>query len=184
MTDPYYYGPLPGWVPPPPEPRWPKVRAGLVAGVAAALLVILLGAPVAFLWRAVAPAIDVARTAQGPQPTAVESSQVFAVDGSYAVVTIGIGVLAGIAAWPLLRGRGPAGPAGLAAGGLVAAYVTSAVGDRIVVDRYLYAQCRAGCYVYTGTLRLHAHAAVVLWPAAMLAAFALLTFFFDREHAT
>lgn len=185
------YFPQPGWGPPawvppplpPPVPWLPRIVAALRTAVPTILLLVLLGAPVALLWHAVAPGIDVAKTAQGPVPSAVESSQVFAVDGSYVAVTLVVGLLLGAGAWPLLRRRGPAGPVALAIGATTAAYVTAAVGNRIVVDRYLYDQCRKGCYVYTGTLHLHAYAAVVVWPAATVAVFALLTWLADRDPA-
>jgi hypothetical protein len=161
--------------------RWaPPALTALGATVA----LVLLGAPLALLWRAFAPVVAVAHTAGGPQPVAPESNQMFAVDGRFVLVTLVVGALLGAASWYALRERGPAAPVGLAAGGLLAALVMSAVGRRIVVDRYLYDFCHGKdvrCIVYDGTLHLHATAAIVVLPVALLAAFMAMTFLFDQD---
>ena len=189
--DPGGWPPPPGswpdaWVPPvqqPREPLGPRLRAAAYTILGTVPLVVLLGAPVAFLWRAVAPDVAILHTASGPQPVAPESSQVFGVDGWFVVVTLLAGLVTGGLAWLWLRRSGPAGVVALATGGLLAALVTDAVGRKIVTDRYLYDFChrKAHCLVYSGTLRLHATAAVVFWPAAALAVFALLTLVRQRE---
>jgi hypothetical protein len=181
---PYYAAPVPPWQPPPAVPFHQRVLPPVgTFGVTTAVLV-LLGGPMAFLWRAVAEPALVLRTATGPQPAAPETNEVFAVDGRFVVLMLFAGVVLGAVAWVLLRGRGPAAPFGLAAGGLLGGLVTAAVGRRLIVDSYLYAFCHKGdvhCLVYDGTLHLHALAAVVVWPAAMLMVFAMLTVFLDRE---
>ncbi|HEU0132402.1 MAG TPA: hypothetical protein VFQ85_15570 [Mycobacteriales bacterium] len=184
-----YYGAVSAqwWTEPGPPPTWGERlrawRAPVTTGAMTAAVVVLLGAPVAFLWRWLAPTAVILHTASGPQPAAPESNQVFATDGWFALVTLGVGVVVGVGAFLALRRRGPAVPVGLAAGGLLAALVTAAVGRRLVVDRLLYDYCRRPdlhCFVYDGTLRLHALAAVVVWPVAALMTFALLTTF-DRK---
>ena len=170
---------------PPPRPPWIEVWKPHAAtfGLTAVVLV-LLGAPFALLWRAVAPTAVVVRTASGPQPLAPESNQMFAVDGWFVLLSAVAGLVLGGVAWLLLRERGPAAPFGLAIGGLAAAAVAAAVGKRMVVDRYLHDVCGEGrCLVYDGTLHLHATAAIVVLPTAMLTAFALLSFFLEKEHA-
>jgi hypothetical protein len=172
------------WEPEPRAPWWPVALAyAKVSGVTTAL-VVLLGAPLALLWRALTPVVGIRQTAGGPQPVAPESNQVFAVDGWFVVVSILAGLAVGVVAWLALRERGPAAPFGLALGGLAAALVATRVGERLVVDRYLYDFCHrpdVDCLVYTGTLRLNATAAVVVLPVAILTAFVALTYFFDRE---
>lgn len=190
VDDRYSYFPpphdvVPVWHEPPPAP---PLRALVVPhlttfGLTTAVLV-LLGAPLALLWRLVAPTAVVLRTENGPYPEAPESDQVFAVDGWFVVVMLVVGVVLGAAAWYLLRDRGPAAPIGLAAGGLLGATVTAAVGRRLVVDQYLYDFCHAPevrCIVYDGTLYLHATAAVVVLPVALLVGFLLMTFFFTED---
>lgn len=172
------------WTPPPREHMVPLLLANArTFGVTTAVLV-LLGAPVTFLWKLVTPAAVVLRTASGPSPAAPESDQMFAVDGWFVVVTLVVGLVLGALAWRLLHRRGPAAPFGLAAGGLLAALVTSEVGKRLVIDDYLYRFCHSPdiqCLVYDGTLHLHSPAAVAVWPVAMLAAFAALVFALDRD---
>lgn len=174
------------WTPPEREDLRPVlVENAKTFGVTTAVLV-LLGAPVAFLWKAVTPPVVVQRTAAGPSFAAPESDQMFAVDGWFVVVTLVVGLVLGALGWAVLRRRGPAAPFGLAAGGLLAALVTSAVGKRVVIDDYLHTFCNDPDIVcpvyYDGTLQLHSFAAVVVWPAAMLAAFAALVFVRDRER--
>lgn len=181
-----YYAPYaaPAWTPPPRVPlRERLVHDGSTFGITVCAAV-LLGAPFALLWRAVAPTAAILHTAQGPQPVAPESSQMFATDGWFAVLAALAGLAIGGVAWLWLRRRGPSGPFGLAVGGTLAGLVAAAVGRRMVVDRYLYDFCHqdAKCIVYDGTLHLHALAAVVALPVAMLVAYAALTVAFDKDH--
>jgi hypothetical protein len=161
-----------------------QVRTEVETVLGTVALVTLLGAPVAFLWRSLAPRAEILHTASGPQPVAPESNQLFAVDGWYVVATLLAGLLCGLAGWVLLRRRGPAGPISLAAGATVAALVTKAVGGRLVIDRYLYDFCHGRdvqCLVYSGTLKLNAIAAIVVWPLAAMVVFAVLTLALDRD---
>lgn len=182
----YWLPPLPAWTPPPPVPLAERLRPAVATFAAATAGLVLLGAPLAYLWRAFTTPAVILHTASGPEPAAAESNQMFAVDGRFVVVMLLAGVACGVVAWALLRRRGPAAPAGIAAGGLLGSLVTAAVGRRIVVDRYLYSFCHKAdvrCLVYDGTLHLHALAAVVVWPTAMLMVFAALTAFADREDS-
>ena len=139
--DQWSYFPPPGeypapWQPPQREPFWRWVRVHLLPhlrtfGVTTAV-VVLLGAPFALLWRAVAEPAVVLRTASGPQPAAPESNQVFAVDGRFVLLSLVVGAVLGAVAWFFLRTRGPAAPAGLAAGGLLAMLVAAAAFRRAV----------------------------------------------------
>lgn len=181
------YFPPEDYLPPPWEPvQRPSLRetlgAPLLTFAATTVALVLTGAPLAFLWHAFAPTAVVLRTASGPQPAAPESSQVFATDGWFAVVSLFAGLVLGAVAWFLLRDRGPAGPIGLATGGTLAALVAAGVGRQIVVDRYLYDFCKdAGCLVYDGTLHLHALPVVTVFPVALLTSFIALTFFLEKE---
>lgn len=173
-----------GFGPPPGEPMADRVRRNATAFLGAALLLPLAGAPVALLWRAVTPKVGIARTASGPQPTAGESNQFFAIDGWFLVVTVAAGLLLGVVAWRFLRGRGLGAPVGIAVGGLAAAAVTAAVGARLVVDSYMYGYCTMPdleCSVYDGTMTLRVPGAIVAWPVAMLVSFAVMTLAKDRD---
>lgn len=185
-----YYAP-PGavrsWTPPVRETRREMWRRHLEGFLPPVLVLPLFGAPVAFLWRAVTPHVGILQTAAGPQPTAGESDQFFAIDGWFVVVTLLAGLVLGAVAWAALRRRSGATPAGIAVGGLLAAAVTNVAGSRMVVDRYLYGFCtrpKVECTVYDGTLHLRAMGALVVWPVAMLVAYAALTLFRDRDPRT
>ena len=184
------YFPPPGqvaplWEPPPPVPLRERIRPHAVTFGVTTLALVFLGAPLAFLWRAFAPAARVARTAGGPQLAAPESNQVFATDGWFVVVSALVGLLVGVVAWRGLRGRGPAAAFALATGGLLAAAIAAEVGEAMVIDAYVHRVCSQPdfqCFVYDGTLRLHALPAVVVLPVALLTAFAVMTFVFDRDE--
>ena len=185
--DRWSYFPPPGDYDTPFEPMPIEALLGRVLshartfGVTTAVLV-LLGAPLALVWRAFAPAAAIRRTPTGPQPVAPESNQIFAVDGRFVLVSLGVGVVLGAFSYLLLRERGPAAPFGLAIGGLFAAGVAARVGDRLVIDSYLYDFCRRAdveCLVYTGTLRLNSTAALVVLPVALLVAFVAMMLVFD-----
>lgn len=174
----------------PPREAW---RRRLTAFVPTVLVLPLFGAPAALLWRALTPRVGIAQTAAGPQPTAGETDQFFAIEGWFVVTTICVGLVLGAVAWRFLRERGPASALGLAVGGLAASAVTAVVGSRLVVDSYMYGFCHqpdVSCTVYDGTLTLRATvrvtraidspAALVAWPIAMLLSFAALTFLRER----
>lgn len=168
---------------PPRESAQDALRRHLTAFLAPALLLPLLGAPVALLWRAVTPKVAIARTASGPVPTATESNQFFAIDGWFVLVTFLAGLVLGAVAWRFLRGRSAAAPAGIALGAFLASAVTAVVGARLVVDGYLHGYCRdLTCAIYDGTLHLRMPAAVIAWPFAMLLTFVALTLTRDRER--
>ena len=172
------------WLPPQPpgESVEEALRRHLTAFLAPALLLPLLGAPVALLWRAVTPRVAIARTASGPVPTASESNQFFAIDGWFVVVTFLVGVALGAVAWRFLRRRSPAAPAGMALGATLASAVTAVVGARLVVDEYLHGYCRdLVCSIYDGTLHLRMPGAVMAWPFGMLLSFVALTLVSERE---
>lgn len=172
------------WTPPVREPWQVLARRHAVAFLPAFLVLPLFGAPVALLWRAITPHVGILRTPNGPVPTGGESDQFFAIDGWFVAVTLLAGLALGVLAWYAVRRRTGATPAGLALGGLLASAVTGAVGSRFVVDRYLYGFCRAPntrCTVYDGTLHLRASGALVVWPIAMLVAYAAMALIRERD---
>jgi hypothetical protein len=173
-----------GWRPPVREPLADRVRRHATAFLAPALLLPLLGAPVALLWREVTPRVGIAQTAAGPVPTAGESDQFFAIEGWFVVVTLVVGLVLGGVAWRFLRGRGPFSAAGVALGGALASGVTAIVGSRLVVDSYMYGYCHQpgyDCSIYDGTMTLRAPAGIVAWPVGMLLVFTLLTLARERD---
>ncbi|WP_425312214.1 DUF2567 domain-containing protein [Micromonospora yangpuensis] len=128
------------------EPRLPLRRVvGLVGAVVAGLT--LLGVPLGLLWARLAPATPVIKTAQGAIYAEPQPEQPIAADGWFSLLALGLGILAAIGLWFLLRRlRGPAGLVALTVGGIGAALVAWQVGRRIGWSTYqrLLAEAPAG----------------------------------------
>jgi hypothetical protein len=106
-----------------PEPRrrgWPTPLVGLVVALALAVL----GAPLGWLWSALAPDVPLVKTEGGARLTDPQPEEFVAADGWFTLLGLGFGVLAAIGVWVLLRRhRGPVVLLGLAVGTVGAALV-------------------------------------------------------------
>ncbi|MCU1692704.1 MAG: hypothetical protein JWM64_1795 [Frankiales bacterium] len=152
----------------------PAVRADAAAAALTGVVVVLLGAPVGLLWAAVAPRVEVVlRGAEGPGLVDPETSAFAGADIAFGALAVVVGLLCGLGAYALARRYGPGVVAGLLLGGLLAAYVAAKTGTQVGKDGF---QAAARDLDRTGTVeanvRLRAYEALVLWPAAALAAFA------------
>jgi hypothetical protein len=141
--------------------------------------VLLLGAPAGLLWARLAPRVDVRVADDGtPFLAELESSQFFTVDLTFGVLMLvgGLGS-AGLARRGLQRSwLGLV--AGLTLGGLLAARVARAVGERVVTDRLVADYCAATpeagfCTLFDGRFTLRAPQLVLLWAAVSLLATAV-----------
>ena len=109
---------------------WPEVRADLRSSVVLVLVLALTGIPAGLLWWALAPRADFRVTDTGPEAiTQVSGELLVADDAVYALVLLGVGLLAGAAAWFLRRRRGVATVLALALGGCAAAVIAWQVGE-------------------------------------------------------
>lgn len=100
--------------------RWPTPLAGLAVAVALAVL----GAPLGWLWSVLAPEVPLIKTEGGARLTEPQPEEFVAADGWFTLLGFGFGVLAAIAVWALLRRyRGPFMLLGLAVGTVGAALV-------------------------------------------------------------
>jgi hypothetical protein len=151
--------------------RWGEdlVTMGLTAAVT-----VLLGAPVGLVWSAVAPHAHVAVEAGGAYVLGVDTEVFVAGDGWFIGMTLLVGVGCGVLAWLAARRSGPFVVVGLAAGGLIAAYVASRVGVQVGQDslRAVVESGRPG--TYSANIVLKARAAFVGWPLGAVSAFAVL----------
>lgn len=152
------------------EPVSPPLRLDLLAAAVTLAATVLAGAPLGLLWGALAPRAE-AVLAGGQYLRADPSSDAYiAGDGYFLAACLVAGTVTGLVAWRLGRAHGPAVVCALAAGGLLAAYVTMRVGEVVGVDALLEAVTRSQERVELG-LQLGAVVALAAWPAAALIAY-------------
>ncbi len=158
-------GPAFGSVPAPDRPR--RRRGDVLAGLATAAGVALLGFPLGWLWSALAPRARVVVLAGGADLADPNTKAFIAADATFLLLTAVAGLVCGVLAL-LLGGRrhGVATAVGLAAGGLAASYVAWRVGHRIGLGEF-----RRAVQGPTGTatplyLTLRAKGVLVAWALA------------------
>jgi hypothetical protein len=158
-------------------PRRAEVRWAVVVVVALAVLGLAAGA----LWIAVAPRLSFQVVKAGQVVRLKPESEVFvADDGWYFLITLAIGLLAGVLAWLPRSGRGWLMPVALAVGGVAGALVTWVFGE------WLTPALTAGGLQQVGAtvlfqVRLKAQAAVVTEPFAAVVAYLVLAGFAKRD---
>lgn len=129
--------PYPLTVPPPPPARSRRVLGGLRAGLATALGLTLLGAPLGLLWWRVAPAVPVIKVERGAVAADPQPEQFIAADGWFVLLGLGFGVLSAVAVWLILRRlRGPAGMAVVIVGTVGASLLAAWLGTEISLAEY------------------------------------------------
>src|SRR4051812_8461893 len=137
-------GHAPGWSAPVPEPvagpdarqpwsPWSELRGDLRGAAAVVALLALSGFLVGLLWWALAPRASFRITADGPVAIGNPSEELFAADDAiFALLLAGLGILAGVLAWSLLRRRrGVAMLLALAVGTAAAAVIAWQLGQRL-----------------------------------------------------
>nr|WP_234361433.1 DUF2567 domain-containing protein [Plantactinospora sp. BB1] len=114
-----------------------RLLRGAAANVAVLLALILLGVPFGLLWSAVSPGVPVVQTEDGALLAAPQPEEFIAADGWFSVLGFGLGVLAAIAMWLLLRRhRGPVGMLVTVLGMLGAAVLAWQLGRQIGLSGY------------------------------------------------
>ncbi|MFI6757784.1 DUF2567 domain-containing protein [Micromonospora sp. NPDC050417] len=109
----------------------------LAAGVVAVLVLVLLGAPLGLVWRAVAPSVPVIQADGGAVLAQPQPEEFVAADGWFALFGLIFGLLAAILVWLFLRRyRGPIGMVVAGLGSLGAAVVAWQVGRHIGLGEY------------------------------------------------
>ena len=108
-----------------------------MVGLITTLVITALGAPLGFLWRAVAPSVPVVRTEHGSALTDPQPEQFAAADGWFALLGFGFGVLVAVLGWIALRRyRGPVGLLAVVWGGIGASLVAWAIARWVGHDEY------------------------------------------------
>ncbi|MCW2889147.1 MAG: hypothetical protein QOE54_3050 [Streptosporangiaceae bacterium] len=149
-----------------------QVRIAVVTVVASAVLGVLAG----LLWAAISPHVKYVSVDGKIFLIDPESPAVIGTDGRFALITAGIGLACGVAAY-LAAGRGNdlVLVAGLAVGGIVAALLAWRVGHLIGLDTF-HRMVRAGdrTRAFNGPADLAARGVLVCWPFVALVAYGLL----------
>lgn len=151
-----------------PAPAAPAVGQDARAGVLAAAITLLAGAPVGLLWAALAPRVDIVIQGTDVNLAVPGSSAFIAGDGYFLGAVLLAGVISGLAAEWLGRRHGPGVVLGLALGGLAAAYVAMVVGQTVGVEQVQQAVDSGQQGALTLNLRLRAREALVGWPVGAL----------------
>lgn len=162
------------------EPTSPALREDVLAGLVTLLATLLAAAPVGLAWAALAPRPE-GVLAGGRYLQAESQADAYIADDGYLFAAVLVaGVVTGLMAWRWGRAHGPAVVSALAAGGLVAAYVASRVGEAVGRDA-LVAATRAGAPRVELTLEVGALVVLAGWPAAALLAYLAATLLRGRE---
>jgi hypothetical protein len=163
---PYGPGEVRSKVWPPAKPEW--VTAAVVVGALA-----VIGAALAPLWVHLAPRLAFRVDQPGRAlPVVPEAEEYIGADGRFVVLTLIVGVVAGIACWLVRRSRGPLVLLALAAGGLLGALITWRLGIRIGTGYQPADLQQVGKVIYQ-PLTLRASSAVVVEPVAAVIVYLL-----------
>jgi hypothetical protein len=147
----------------PGEPARPR-RGDVIAGLAAAAGVALLGLPVGFLWSALAPRARVVVLAGGPGLADPNTKAFIAADATFLLLTAAAGVVCAVLALVLGGRRHGVGTAvGLAVGGLAASYAAWRVGHRIGLAEFRRAVSGPAGTATPLYLTLRAKGVLVAW---------------------
>ncbi|MGY1803932.1 LPXTG cell wall anchor domain-containing protein [Blastococcus sp. SYSU D00922] len=150
---------------------WPEVRADLRSSVLVVLALAAAGIPAGLLWWALAPRADFRVTASGPEAIGQVTEELLVADDAvYALVLLGVGLLAGAAAWFLRRRRGVATVLALALGSCATAVVAWQVGELLGAGPSEAELADVGARVTT-SLTLGSPAAMALAPFGALLAY-------------
>ena len=140
------------------------------------IVLALLGVGAGFLWSAVAPRTPYVVTKTGPVLSDPITQSLIAADGWFAVITGVAGFACAIVAYIIARDRRPVALlSGLAAGGLVAGYLTLAVGTSLGTSTVqAAAPSSAGVGSTVDVLGLTAYGVLLSWPLVAVAVFGVL----------
>lgn len=149
----------------------PDSGADARAGLATALGLVLLGAPVGLLWAVLAPKVSVLLSDGTVMLVDPDRSAFIAGDACFLGVVLGVGLLTGVVAWALGRRHGPAVVVALTVGGLLAAYVAARTGALLHEEDARLALEAGQTGQVDLAVRLRASEAMLGWPVGALLGF-------------
>jgi hypothetical protein len=151
---------------PPSKREW--ATATVVVGALA-----VIGAALAPLWVQLAPRLAFRVDQPGRAlPVVPEAEEYIGADGWFVVITLAVGLAAGLGCWLVRRSRGPLVLLALAVGGLLGAVITWRLGMRIGTGYQPADLQQVGKIVYQ-PLRLRATSALVVEPVAAVLVYLL-----------
>ena len=140
-----------------------------------------LGVAAGFVWIAVAPKLRLEVRGDAAIPVQPEGEALIGIDGTFALIAIGAGVLCAIAGYLWLR-RGIGVVCALVAGGALAAWLAAQVGRWAGPAALATHRGDPDGTVFTQPLDLRATGVILLWPIAALLVYLFLTLVFDHEE--
>lgn len=161
------------------QPPWRPTSTEIRGAAAIVAALVIVGLLVGLLWYQLVPTLHVRVLEDGRQLLADQDSErVFAADGWYFVLTLGVGLLAGAGAWFWRRVRGPSAMVALALGGVLGALLTWWLGHQLGPSEPTADDIGA---VVAAPLKLRATAAVVVEPFAAVVVYLIATAFAARD---
>src|SRR5262245_61871280 len=167
----------------PPFARRPPIVTARDLWAALVVLVLSAGLGVAagFIWTVVAPKLELEVRGDAAIPVRPEGEALIGIDGTFALIAIGGGVLCAIIAYVRLR-RGIGVVCALVAGGALAAWLASYVGRWAGPAALATHRGDPDGTVFTQPLDLRATGVLLLWPIAALLVYLLLLLVLDHEE--
>jgi hypothetical protein len=153
----------------------------LWAALSVIVLSAALGIAAGFVWIAAAPKLQLEVRGDAAIPVRPEGEALIGIDGTFALIAIGGGVLCAIAAYLWLR-RGIGVVCALVAGGALAAWLAAYVGGWAGPAALATHRGDPDGTVFTQPLDLRATGVILLWPIAALLVYLLLMLVFDHEE--
>ncbi|MFF4170340.1 DUF2567 domain-containing protein [Streptomyces sp. NPDC001744] len=172
----------PDWPPPPPPPLGPEgdpiTAAEVVLGAAVTVVSAVAGALLGVLWLNLAPRVPLVSDGKGIYLRNSEGEAAIGGDGTFVLLALAFGAVAGLVVF-LLRRRGGIPPVlGLAAGGVLGSLLAWKVGTYFGAGPDVIARAKAvgPGVVFDAPLKLNLGAAALLaWPLAAVIVHLVLT---------
>ncbi|WP_030205461.1 ABC transporter permease [Streptomyces bikiniensis] len=179
----------PAWPPPPPPPSGPDgdpiTAAEVVQGALVTVVSAVAGALLGVLWLNLAPRVLLVSDGKGVYLRNSEAETAIGSDGTFVLLALAFGAVAGLAVFLLRRRGGVPLVLGLAAGGVLGSLLARGLGTHFgpTSDVVAHAKAVGPDVPFEAPLELHLGAAALLaWPlAAMIVHLALTAAFGPRD---
>jgi len=154
----------------------------VLAALGVVVLSLAVGVAVAYGWLAFAPKLELVVRGDTAVPVGLEGEALVGLDGTFAMLAAGAGVLCAVIAFLWQRRRSIGVVIGLAAGGAAAAQLAAYLGGLIGPAALSMHRGDPDGAVFTHPLELRATGVILLWPIAALLVYLALTLLFDHDE--